>query len=404
MTAVAFVAVGCIAFYAWFAYPALLRVLSRRRVRTARLGTAGASPNGAPRVAVLLSAHDEEDHVGARIENLIGLDYPGDKIAIYIGVDGGSDRTAEIAQQKVSGLSNAHVLAHDENRGKVAVLKELVVAAMDQCDPDLLIFTDANTHFEQNVVRRLVSHFSDPGVGGVCGRLVLLDGSGAETDEGVYWRWETTLKTMESAIDSCLGANGAIYAIRAGLFWREIPDETIIDDFVIGMKVRERGFRMVYDPEAVAGEDLPVTVEDEWHRRVRIGAGGYQAMRLCSGCLLPRHGLFAWMFWSHKVLRWFTPHLLIALVGLAAWVLWDACRGALRPGWMVAGASALICALAAALGCAGGRLLRRSRHALAKPLRCCEYFFTIQAALFVGFLRYCRGDLSGRWRRTARRP
>ena len=101
--------------------------------------------------------------------------------------------------------------------------------------------------------------------------------------------------------------------IRTGLFWAEIPDNTIIDDFVIGMKVREQGYRMVYAPTAVAREELPETLDDEWRRRIRIGAGDYQALVLCRKCLLPRYGKFAWMFWSHKVARWFTPHLLLLL-------------------------------------------------------------------------------------------
>src|SRR6185503_6079299 len=117
-----------------------------------------------------------------------------------------------------------------------------------------------------------------------------LEPSGGKTDESVYWKFETWLKTRESELDSCLGANGAIYAIRARLFWASIPPNTIIDDFVIGMKVREQGYRMLYEPRAIALEELPPEVAHEWKRRVRIGAGDYQAIRLCRACLSPSFG------------------------------------------------------------------------------------------------------------------
>ena len=305
------------------------------------------------------------------------------------------------------------------------------------CPPPILVFTDANTHFRPDALRQLVSHFEDPDVGGVCGRLIFkppntptLQHSNIPippSPEGSYWDWETKLKVAESALDSCIGANGAIYAMRAELFWREIPNNTLIDDFVFGVKVREQGFRMVYEPNAVAEEDLP-DVADEWTRRVRIGAGAYQALSLCRRALLPlplespsphespNHRItesslsFPWMFWSHKVLRWFTPHMLLALLILSiSSTLSSAlhCAQFSNTPTLQHSITPLLQSLPLLFFLAGGiaRLLRNTNWAnlsLLRPLRLLDHFLTMQAALFAGFLRYCRGGLKGQWTRTPR--
>jgi cellulose synthase/poly-beta-1,6-N-acetylglucosamine synthase-like glycosyltransferase len=241
--------------------------------------------------------------------------------------------------------------------------------------------------FDPQAVRRLVAPLREPRVGGVCGRLVFHKPAGGVTDEGVYWRLENRLKEYESAWDSCLGANGAIYAIRPELFWDALPDNTIVDDFVIGMKVREQGYRFLFAPAAEAHEELPATVAGEWKRRVRIGAGDYQALVLCRRCLAPGFGRFAWMFWSHKVLRWFTPHLLALVAALAL---------AQYPFATAVALGAVL--LAGAAGYAG----RNVRGAWIRPFQLGAYFLAMQAALAAGFVRFCRGGLAGTWERTER--
>lgn len=431
--------------YTWLVYPVVVVWLGRRR---------GALPHGKafpgeseadedirptpgrdaamlPRIDILFSAHNEEAVIEQRLANLAALDYPADRVCVCVGVDGGTDRTAERARAWAATHPNVSVVVAERNRGKTAMLKQLVgsLAASGPgvaggtrlVPPALLVFTDANTMFERDALGRLVSPFADASIGGVCGRLLLehreagergrpvpagtplLGGAGGEhkplrarTDEPSYWDWEARLKDAESRLDSCLGANGAIYAIRPELFPRDIPDNTIVDDFVIGMRVRQQGQRMVFEPAAVAREELPPAVVDEWRRRVRIGAGAYQALGLCRACLGLRFGVFAWFFWSHKVLRWFTPHLLLVGLGIAAGWL-GAVLGGLSsvrwPEW----ASLILVGLAVL-----GVLACRARTAWVRPLRLGVYFLTMQAALFVGFLKFCRGGLAGSWERTER--
>jgi cellulose synthase/poly-beta-1,6-N-acetylglucosamine synthase-like glycosyltransferase len=361
--------------YAWVLFPVLVSAVARRA--RAQAAPAAAEP---PTVAVLFSAHDEEAVIRERLANLDQLDYPRDRLRVLVGADGCTDRTVALAREWAAAHPHVTLLEKRERGGKLATVKELVREAdREPGAPAVLVLTDANTHFAPDALRRLTDRLADPLVGGVCGRLVFRSAGGA-TDEGAYWDWESRLKEAESRLDSCLGANGAIYAVRRERFPRELPDNVIVDDFVIGMKIREGGARVVFEPAALAYEDAPAAVRDEWRRRVRIGAGAYQALGLCRRCLLPRYGAFAWLFFSHKVLRWITPHLLLAWFA-AALCLGFASRS--WPAWLpLAGAAA---GLAAA--------------AVSRKLR---YFLAMQAALFAGFLRYCRGDLKGHWRRTPR--
>ncbi len=380
--------------YAWLIYPGLLLLWPVKR-RSAP----AVEEEALPFVAVLLAAHNEEAVLPQRLENLATQDYPADRLRLYAGDDASDDRTREVVigwMQKAR-IGTRLVFA-DQRGGKMAMLKRLAGVADEDAasgafPATILILTDANTMFAPDTVRKLARHFCDAGVGGVCGRLVLRHAAGGATDEPHYWELETRLKEKESALDSCLGANGAVYAVRRSLFWREAPNNTIVDDFVLGMKVREQGAQMRFDSTGVAWEELPPALSDEWRRRVRIGAGAFQALRLCGRCLLPRYGLFAWMFWSHKVLRWFTPHLLIlsAVVGVLGWA------GGGRPSVVWASRVALLppalCLAALVMG-AGRRRPTALRGAF--------YFVVMQAALFVGFLRFCRGGLAGTWDRTAR--
>jgi cellulose synthase/poly-beta-1,6-N-acetylglucosamine synthase-like glycosyltransferase len=398
---VVLIILAAILFYAWVVYPVLVMGLGRPKL-AAHSAPPTARTEEFPAVAILFSAHNEEAVIRQRLENLAELDYPVDRLHVYVGVDGGTDRTAEIATAWAAGHANVSLVVSPENHGKMAMLKRLagLVKTADsgaEYTERMLLFTDANTMFRKDAVTILMAQFRDERVGGVCGRLVFLGGGRSEdgTDEPVYWDFETRLKIAESALVSCLGANGAIYAIRERLFPVEIPDNTIVDDFVIGMKVCEQGTRMVYESGAVATEELPVTVEDEWRRRVRIGTGAYQALTLCWRCLLPRHGMLAWIFWSHKVLRWLTPHLVILLVASGCWVVAEWVRSASASVVNLAGIGLAIVLVLGFMVCWGSRWGR-------KGFKLVSYFIVMQAALFFGFLRFCRGNLKGGWERTAR--
>ncbi len=436
MIAIGYFTISCLLLlgYTWLVYPLMLAAFARLCGRPVTEDVAD-EEKALPFLHIILSAYNEEPVIGARLQNLVGLDYPADRLAIRIGTDGCSDKTVGIIKEFwEEGVRNRrwtqmnadgglgvslYLYEYAENRGKPAVLKDLVASALDidkrtECTNSLLVFTDANTYYAPDALHQLAKPFSDPNVGGVCGRVILhdrgidapqLSASNPQlpAPEGSYWEFETKLKIWESSLDSCLGANGPIYAIRPELFWSELPHNTVVDDLVIAMKVREQGKRMIFEPKALSYEELPET-KDEWWRRVRIGSGDYQAISFCRPCLLPSYGWFAWAFWSHKVLRWFTPHLMLltAISALSGSV------GSRIPFQLSAFIPQLsLCdivsvgSLIAVLLWGLARLFSAFSFQLS-AFSLIDHFFTMQLALFRGFIRFCSGELKGSWRRTPR--
>lgn len=406
------IALALVFAYTWFWYPVMLAFLARNSSTSLRQDPVKDAV--LPHVHIVIAAHNEAGIIAHRIRNLLALDYPRDRISAYIGTDGCTDETAGMAREAAEGDDRIRIMEFSENRGKTTLLREIVSHIRETEDMEnhtsLLAFSDANTMFAPDAIRNLAEPFRHSGVGGVCGKLVFTRasaGAGVDSEnpaeEGLYWRLETKLKTWESTLDSCLGANGAIYAIRPALFWDAIPPNAIVDDFVIGMKVREQGCRMLYEPTAIATEELP-EVADEWVRRVRIGAGNYQSLGFLKSCLGLRFGVFAWAFWSHKVLRWFTPHLVIAM----ACISYPLCVFSLinGKGLLETLPAFAVSVFLASLVVAGqaGRLMRKSGCAgpVARLCGACDHFVTMHLALFSGWLRFCGGSMSGTWRRTPR--
>jgi cellulose synthase/poly-beta-1,6-N-acetylglucosamine synthase-like glycosyltransferase len=337
-----------------------------------------------PTVAVVVSAYNEEVHIGARIANLLELDYPPERLRIYVGSDGSADRTGEIIRR----CADPRVIALDfpRNRGKASVLNDLVARTSEA----IIVFSDANTLFDRDAVRELISGFADPGVGCVSGELRLRAAAGANQDS-LYWRVEQFLKFFEARLGALLGANGAIYAIRREL-WKPLRPDTICDDFCVAMNVAAARYRISYAPRAWAEEDTPASIGEEYARRVRIGIGNFQA--------LVRHPEYLWRtrwatrvaYLSHKVLRWIAPHLLVAALA-ASVVLAVHSRAWL---WYAAGQTLAYAATALLWG-ASERGLR-----LPGVLRLAAFLFALNAAFVVASWRYATGGYRGSWKRTRR--
>ncbi|HEX9053170.1 MAG TPA: glycosyltransferase family 2 protein [Anaeromyxobacter sp.] len=337
-----------------------------------------------PKVSVIMAAFDEEACIRAKVENCLALDYPPDRLEIVIGCDGCGDRTAELARE--AGRGRVRVVELAPRAGKASVLARLVPAAQG----DLVLLTDANVLLEREALRAIVRRFRDPEVGAVVGRLALVPAGGEEAgEEDVYWRYETLLKYYEGRNGCVLGANGGIYAIRRILF-SPLPADTIVDDFVIPVRIAVRGWRVSFAPDAVAREEMPAGAGAEFARRARIGAGNWQALSRIPELLDPRRGFVFFAFVAHKLLRWATPGLLA--VALAANVAAAAAPGA----W---GSRALLLAQLAfyALAAAGARAGPAPRLAAAA-----HHFVAMNAALAVGFWRWARGSQRAAWERTER--
>ncbi len=362
-------------FYTYLGYPLVLWL--QDRLTTTPPMQELTSP--LPAVTVIIAAYNEADCIAERLVNLLELDYPQDRLHIIVGDDGSTDETRSIIE--ASSDPRITTVHFAENRGKAAVLNDLVARA----ESDLLVFSDANTRFDEAVLQRLVRHFEDNQVGAVCGEL-RLEGGGAHNQDGLYWRYERFLKRIEGRIGGLLGANGANYAIRARRYV-PLPQDTLIDDFTIVMRVALAGDKTVYDESALAYESVAPTVADEYRRRVRIGAGNYQAFFRLFSALHPRYGALAFTFFSHKVLRWFTPHLLI-VAGLSLLVLSFASAAYLLFA-VLAILLLLVCLVMPRLG-------------LGSPFPLLTFWLMMNLALFHGWLVFLSGVKGGGWRSTER--
>jgi cellulose synthase/poly-beta-1,6-N-acetylglucosamine synthase-like glycosyltransferase len=279
----------------------ILGFLRRRGVRKAPI---------TPKVTLIIAAYNEERGIRKKLLNTLELDYPPDLLEIIVGSDGSDDRTeAIVAEFRSKGVE----LLSLSRRGKIFVLNEAVAEASGE----VLLFSDANTLYQPDAVRMLVRNFADPEVGGVCGNQKHLDTMIADSSsegEGLYWRYDKWLKAMESGTGSIVSADGAMYAIRRDLY-REPESAAVTDDFYISTGVIGKGFRLVFESEAIGYEPTTGTAGGEFRRKVRIMNRGLNGVYLRRRLLNPfRYGFYSIVLFSHKVLRRLAPvFLLIAL-------------------------------------------------------------------------------------------
>ncbi len=382
-----FVASWALIGYTYCLFPLLIALLARLAGRPApEMG--GWAEEDLPSVVVVVAAHNEEGFIAAKVRNTWQIDYPPDKLTLLIGSDGSSDSTPDILRS----LRHPRLYARtfEQRRGKVSVVNDL----MAEADADIVILSDANTTLAPDAVRKLVRHFRDPRVGCVNGALALEHGGGV-SGEGLYWKYELWIKTNESRLGFVIGCYGGILAVRQGLY-QPLPPTTIVEDFVLTMNIMADGWGVRFDPEARATEPASASSRAEWGRKVRIGAGDFQALGLTRRMLHPRQGLRAFSYWSHKVLRWFAPFLLIGAVAGNLGI-------ATAQGFPAGGVFTWLLAAQAA-GILASLLVYRLPEGSGPPawLRPVSFFYLMNFALLCGFWRWVRGSQSAAWQQAAR--
>lgn len=294
-----------------------------------------------PRVTAVLAVHDGAAHVRAKLEGLLALDYPAERLDIVVACDGCRDDTA--ACTRALGDARIRVLEFAERRGKAACLNDAVAEARGE----VLLMTDVRQRLEPDALRQLVANLGDAQVGAVGGQLRLFDAhTGFARGIDAYWRYETLIRAGESRSGSVIGVSGALYAMRRALF-RPLPAGTVLDDVLVPMQVAAAGLRVVYEPAAVAWDGSSQQPREEQRRKIRTLAGNYQLVQLAPWLLLPWRNPLWFRFVSHKLLRLLAPWLLLALA-LSATLL------ATRHALFAATALGLLAALAAVVA---GRLL-----------------------------------------------
>jgi cellulose synthase/poly-beta-1,6-N-acetylglucosamine synthase-like glycosyltransferase len=321
--------------YVYAGYPLVLAAWSRVSGRRQPAG-----PGDLPHVSIVLAVRNEAARLPGRLENLFALDYPPDRIEIVVASDGSSDRTREVVAAYAR-LGRPLRFLEIGQRGKAAALNAGVAAARH----DVLVFADARQRFARDAVRRLVAPLADPEIGGVSGELVLDCEIGA-TDStvrdgvGAYWRYEKWLRARESAIDSTLGATGAIYALRRAC-WHPLPDGTILDDVLAPMRAVLDGWRVVFEPAARAYDVTAPNAVVESRRKTRTLAGNYQLLTLEPRLLVPGVNRVWLQYVSHKIGRLVVPWALFTLL-VASLVL----AGSSPVYMLAAGAQALFYGMA----------------------------------------------------------
>jgi len=354
-----------------------LRFLTTRRDRRRR----ALGDTELPSVTLIVPAYNEEACLKEKVANVAALDYPRDRLQVIFVSDGSTDGTNEILTAVEDPAVETLLLA--ERSGKATALNR----AVERARPGILVFSDAATMFRPDAVRQLVRHFADARVGVVCGALGFRGGDEHARTEGIYWRYEMSLRLMEARLGATLTASGAIYALRRECY-RPLTPGDLIDDFVVPMRARTLGFQVVFDPEAQAIELASESVRDEFARRVRIAVGSFRALREL--VQVPLAPLARLAFFSHKVLRWVLPFLLIGLFGANLALLDD--------GRLYQGMLAAQCAfyLWAGVGFVFRERVRRVPLALL-----CYFLVAINVAFLVGFLRFLGGRKETAWQRVS---
>jgi biofilm PGA synthesis N-glycosyltransferase PgaC len=293
-----------IVLYAYVGYGAVIWLISRFIHRPPHFS------ERLPSITLIVAAYNEEEVIVSKIKNSLALDYPEALLEILVVADGSTDNTV----QAVSAYARQGVRLEfsPERRGKIHAVNRVVPLSHGE----VLVFSDANSMFEPSSLRKLVRHFGDPAVALVAGEKRIVNDLGTvSAGEGLYWRYESWLKCLDARVSSVLGAAGEIFAIRKAHYEPPAAD-SIIEDFVLSMSLVKQGWRVAYEPEAISLESASPNAKEEFKRKVRIVAGGWQAVFRLWPLLTPRYGMVAFQFVSHRVLRWMVVPFLLPLIVL----------------------------------------------------------------------------------------
>ena len=292
--------------YTYLGYPVLVALLARlkpRRVSAQQISEL-------PRVSLIIAAHNEERVIREKIENSLSINYPDELFSIVIVSDGSTDRTNEIVNEFAS-HRRINFIHYEPRRGKAHALNQGVANSQSE----IIVFSDANIWYDPDSIRMLVENFSDPLVGCVCGKVLLEkpEGSSEPLGEGAYMKYERSIQQNESQFHTMIGTDGAMYAIRRLLF-EPLPEGVIVDDFIIAMRVLDKDYRIVYEPKAIGYEEAASSVGQEFKRKVRMIAGGFQSLGILKIVLNPlSHPIVFIQFISHKFLRWLGPIFIVSV-------------------------------------------------------------------------------------------
>ena len=304
-----------IAFYAYVGYGILLYVLVK--IKNLFVRKPNFNNQVLPEVTLLVAAYNESDYVVDKVKNTLAQSYPSEKLKIVFVTDGTTDDSIE----KLQSFQQVKVYHSDERKGKMAAINRV----MPLIKSPITVFTDANAMLNKDAIKSMVEHFINPKVGVVAGEKQILKVSenNAEVGEGLYWKYESFLKKLDSELYSTVGAAGELYAIRTSLF-QTLETDTLLDDFVLSLRICSKGYVTAYEPSAKAMETASLNIAEELKRKVRISAGGIQSVLRLRTLLNPfKHGWLTFQYLSHRVLRWTLVPVFLVLMPLVNLFLLD---------------------------------------------------------------------------------
>jgi len=378
--------------YTYLGYGLLLFVLVKIKRMFKKTLPPMTQANSEPEVTLFITAYNEREVVKEKMINSQSLDYPGNKLKILWVTDGSTDGTPEM----VKACGGSFVYHEPVRKGKIAAMNR----GMKFVTTPIVIFSDANTMLGKKSIRHIVLKFVDPRTGCVSGekRIAQQDAESASgSGEGLYWKYESMLKKWDAELYSAVGAAGELFAIRTSLY-EEMEPDTLLDDFMISLRIAKKGYIIQYDAEAYAIESASANVKEELKRKIRISAGGIQSViRLAPLLNIFRYGWLSFQYISHRVLRWtITPLCLVlifiinahlaAVIGLFTLGMYQVLL------WMQ-----LLFYAGALLG-----WILENRSTRIKLLFVPYYFFMMNLCVVLGFLRFIRKRQSVTWEKAIR--
>jgi len=340
-----------------------------------------------PQVTILIAAYNEREILLEKVRNCYALNYPADLLDILVVTDGSTDDSADILQD----LPLVRTMHLPKREGKLAAVNR----AMKKVQSPIVVLTDANCLLNKEALANIVRHYEDPKVGAVSGeKRVLATNDSSGQGEGLYWKYESFLKKMDSDLNSVVGAAGELFSFRRELY-EYLPAGIIIEDFVLAMNIAAKGYQVVYEPEAVAEEAPSSNLAEEWKRKVRICAGGFQAIGIFSYLLNPKKfNLLSFQFLSHRLLRWaVVPFLFPVVLVLSAW---QAMHGLVEYQFFLA----IQCV---GYGVAAMGLFYMGKDRLPKLVSIPFQFAMMNAAAYAGLVRFLKGSQSAVWEKAKRK-
>lgn len=343
--------------------------------------------NELPDVTLLVAAYNEEEIIEEKINNCLELDYPSTKLTIAFVTDGSNDKTQEIIE------SNPEIKLFHQNKraGKIAAVNRV----MEHIDSSITVFSDANVMINKDGLANLVRRFSNAKTGAVSGEKVVLskkaDGASA-SGEGFYWKYESFLKKQDAQWNSLVGSAGEFFGIRTSLY-EKIDESTLIEDFVMTMKLASKGYKVDYAEDAIAAETASLNIAEETKRKVRISAGGIQAVLQLKKLLNPfKYGKLSFQYISHRVLRW--TLMPMALIGAYLTNLWLLDQG------MIYQLSFMIQTIFYVLAFCGYAM--RNNSTRIKMLYIPYYFVYMHICVVKGWIKYFSGNQKVTWEKSKR--